>query len=261
MSDSQRVMIVTVGTSLFTSASWKPQGPLADIEGYELWASEADLLRSPAARARMCRATGNTVVTGSAVEAGIEKAIRNDSDAAAGQLEALLETEPVARYSAELATIVGMWKTLRPEQGQGITGFLTASYRELRLLCSSDENDRSYLAATQLKAQLATLNSGLGGIVQLSSRIAGSSVVEKAASFKAVIDALEEDSGVDFVISGGYKIYAAIVTRLLRGNWRVFYLHEEEAQLVTTDVFGQHIRLSSDNGVTLLLGGIAGGHE
>jgi len=254
------MMIVTVGTSLFTSASWKPEGPFSHIDGYSLWATEHDFLGAPAARARMCRATGGTTVAGSTVEAGIENAIRRDSNDAAKYLAPPLDASAASRYSAEIATIVSMWQALSADIVHGVADFLKASYKEIRLLCSSDEDDKSFVAAGQLKAQLATLGQGLGTIVRLENRIEGGSVIEKATSFKAVIDALDSDSAVDFVISGGYKIYAAIVTRLLRGDWRIFYLHEVDAQLVTTDVLAGNVRVSGRNR-TLLLGGIAGGHE
>lgn len=243
MSEPKRQLIVTVGTSLFTSASWEEgQEPFKSIPGYPKWV-EAKYLKSPGARARMLEWNGINALAGKDVEAAVFSAIQADPTGTAGAF-----VVPAAngdglvpgRYSAEMATILRIWEDERPKTGSvpGPGAFLAARYEVIRFLCSLEADDAARVAAEHLQAQIRKLSGEEVIGLETWARLSRSGLREKVKTLAEILgsEAAQGPVPVDLVISGGYKIYAAVATYLLQPGWRLYYLHEDAgSELVTQE--------------------------
>lgn len=236
MTERKRTMVVTVGTSMFTSASWKVEGLFASIRGYRSWVEADDNLRSPERRARLCSASGAAPYSGAFIRDEVLRCLRETGKEAAGAFEDRLSAQDAARYCAELATIIAMWSWHSADAHATFGDYLSNKYASIQLLAPADEGEEALVAAEQLKLQLERVVPGSLS-VRVLKRIEGRSVRDNARSFIDILDSLgKEPASADFVISGGFKIYAAIVTHALPAGCRVYYLHEASSgELVVTE--------------------------
>lgn len=232
-STARRLLLVTVGSSLFHSASWDPEGPLAAIRGYAEW-TRPPLLASPGSRKEMCsrRATGRDVA-----EALRELLAERAGDAAeraalAAQVAADGAGEPL-RYSAEVTTLLRLFQ--EEARGGPLDAFL-GRYAEARLLCSGDPHDDSHVAAVHLAEVLGRLAPSVRPRVEPVLDPGG--LREQLPALVRYLDRrVDREAKVDLVVSGGYKAYTAIAGWFLgvRPLWRSVYLHETGADLITEE--------------------------
>src|SRR4029077_12952098 len=227
-----KVMFVTVGTSLFHSASWETDSLTAEIREYREWTA-GNALCSPEARKRTRNAER--------IEAALEKGLcAGDYDLWTRRLpEDLLSGSPnmdtVMRYSAELATILKTWNLTSEFQTFG--DFLR-SYSTIHLL--ADPSFRlPFQAARHLAPALNTLARNVGPaqllpVYGFSSTDPGVLLGDhtglgRLARF--ILQDLKDALQVDLVVSGGYKLYGITFTSLLwwfpEKKVRLLYIHEE----------------------------------
>lgn len=214
-----RVLVITVGTSLFTSASWRPEGPFSLIEDYRSWC-EKNLLTSPAAR----RASSSR--TEAELEERLKARYGNDVHYFAWP------PGPPLRYSAEITTLL---RWMQKEGSRDLPPFLERTYQRIDLVCPSDEEDRARVAADHLHAVL-TSKLGLRH-VELRNVLTSRSIEEKVAHFQSYLTSLDGQPS-DLVVSGGYKVFAmyaalAVARAGDRRPWQIIYVHEESlAELI-----------------------------
>ncbi len=248
----RKVMFVTVGTSLFHSATWGP-GPevLQLAPGYGEWL-KPPALGSPEERRRADR-----------TRAGLLQHLAVDNvEEWAGRLAAeLLAGPPPAtpmRYSAEMATLVKMHQ----ESGEGDEpisfGDFLCGYESIHLLFERDHDpdgrpNDSRVAGEHL---VGYLNRAAGRAVASGLPISGLSSTDPArliggggAFRKGALERLAEELEavrrpgvelVDLVISGGYKLYGVALAHLAeesdrKPRFRLVYVHEMGEQLMTYD--------------------------
>jgi hypothetical protein len=251
-----KVMFITVGTSLFESVTWEPRGQLPQsVPYYEShWLRDQKKLRSPEARCGGARDRK--------VRSGLEAALDgiNGADWAAHLPEDLLRGEPnpttFLRYSAELTTVLKLYDL--EAEGGGSLGEWLKTYDAIRL--AYDEvgpKDFSKNLQAIAAAHLAQyLNKIVGQErVALTEPFPGLSstnaerVLGPGSGLDLVRQRLErelkepQDVEIDLVVSGGYKLYALVLGRMVRQegrpekppvrNVRAHYFYEEGSELVT----------------------------
>lgn len=236
-----KVMYVTVGTSLFHSASWEADDVKEHIRHYEEWISK-DPLRSPEARKRTLHAES--------IEAVLKKALCAGDHALWAQRLArdLRDGDPspdtLMRFSAELATIFKMRE--QASEFATLRDFL-GSYSRIHLVSDSGTgrsgSDLQFAAANHLTCYLNQL-SGNQGIAQvlpipfLSSTSPAELLGDRTGLgllAQHIASDLEHLSQIDLVISGGYKLYGIALSPLLRlpdVAARLLYIHEDGEHLI-----------------------------
>lgn len=209
----ERRLVVTVGTSLFSSASWRAEGRLALVRGYREW-TEEPFLENPARR----RTEGwRTVVE-------IEEQLR----AAPGDLadEFVWDPEVPKRYPGELTTILRLYE--KDGAGETVPEFLRRSYERVELVCPSGQRDSARVAAEHLAMVLENVLEHPG--VVLAEELSSSHLADKVEKFARYLENLP-DQGIDLLITGGYKSFALQAGMRASGRppgaWRLLYLHEE----------------------------------
>jgi hypothetical protein len=228
-----KVMFVTVGTSLFHSASWET---VPEIREYGEWKIDKTLC-SPEARKRTRNAER--------IEAALEKALcAGDYELWTQCLPAdLLAGSPhmdtVMRYSAELATILKTWNLTSdfPAFGE----FLR-SYSKIHLV--ADPTSRLPFHAAHHLAQALNALAGNGGparvmeVYGLSSTDPGVLLGDHTGLGllgRLLFQDWNEVRQMDLVVSGGYKLYGIYLTPLLPfpdKQVRLLYIHEEGDHLI-----------------------------
>lgn len=228
-------MIVTVGTSLFRSASWENSGCLLDIVGYDAWLSNS-CLANPELRAAYLPADAITGRTGESIISQLQASISAPNAAKWTQQVAIDFAHPL-RYSAEVATI------LRLAEAEGLASLDQAllsrflrRYEHLAFLTAGDRTDLGHRAAHHLAEQVAALagtGTVLPGLIRVETALRGSNLTERVRSLVTHLDGLG-GTEYDLVISGGYKVFAAICGQWLVGRprCRLVYLHEAEGTLI-----------------------------
>lgn len=253
-----KVMFVTVGTSLFHSASWEAsESVLRDVPFYDRWTENDSILREPEARKKL--------PAGDKIQQRLEYVLRTDNTGVwTGRLAAdLLRGEPdpvtVMRYSAELATILKLFEI----EGKSFPtlGAFLGSYAAIYLPCDSSaqgDANRVYVAAHHLAAYLNRLAEADGMLAQplavpgLSSHepeklLGARSGLGKLAS--SLLDAARAGDQLDVIVSGGYKLYGIYLYQRLAAEGlpvRLFYIHEDASRLVKIEITEQGI---SDIGI------------
>ena len=240
-----RVMVVTVGTSLFSSASWDPrterwpdtEGLPERIEGYDRWWRK--LRDRPDERL-------HEITTVEAFQSALTR--ENASEWAALLPEGLpgQTSGPTKRYSAELSTILALAAHQGETTGRSLSvrEFLR-SYDEVVVITDPAPSDgdefRSYVAATHLVAYLSAL-AGDGSPIRLQP-LAGlaSRDPERLGpglrKLQRFVDGLLLDDWcleLDLVLTGGYKLYGYLLSPLAFGREtvRMIYRHERAEDLV-----------------------------
>lgn len=215
-----RRLVITVGISLFHSASWKNEEPFANIQDYDRWLDHERLIDP-----RKRRAWAGRVATGAVIEERIRKLLSANPElpAAVQAFEgAFAGTEK--RYSAELSTLMAMRLKLDPRRS--FSAFVQA-YTSIVFLHGEEKADESNVAARHLATVLKTYAG-----VDVQQRGIGGSIGEQ---LKQLIEFLAKDTNApptDLVATGGYKAFAIIMGHSYfqhaSQGWRLFYLHESD---------------------------------
>jgi hypothetical protein len=243
-----QVMFVTMGTSLFHSASWDPAKAPADrlVAAYGASWLRPQLLKDP---------EGRLTSPGSAeIRASLHDRLQEGDPAAwASALpDDFLGGEPSSstflRYSAELATIL---KVADAEGGSaGCAGHLR-SYDAIELVFDDDGGRGKFpaLAASHLEAYLERLvGPGIARpcpVPGLSStdfhRLLNQPNAGLPRLGDKIVEAAKAGHRIDCVISGGYKLYGIYLApmALSRGSgMRLLYMHQEAESYLTLQIGG-----------------------
>ncbi|MCB9834049.1 MAG: hypothetical protein H6807_16430 [Planctomycetes bacterium] len=234
-------LIVTVGTSLFESASWS-KGLTTSIPAYEDWL-KPECLDDPTGRAK-----GPHAAT---IRKELLALLSNDADAI--ELTKLWadpkdNSAHPKRYSAEVCTMMRLAAAEEKTFGDWLR-----AYESIRFVAPRNDGNESRIAADFLKQVLQKTGARID-----SHLLVADDVTEAGADFHAHLRACQ--GATDVIVSGGYKIYATMAGRWLGscGNTvpcgpdrRVLYLHEgsehviiEQAQAVTNTARPTRVKLS-----------------
>ncbi len=259
-----RLMFVTMGTSLFHSASWDPRdGKLpCEIPFYEEWlkrrppgSAAAAPIESPEARLSILHGGSIRNALLAALHCGNGK---NWADFLPREPEGAGSAVlgPPMRFSAELATILKMHASEDGATPRSLAAFL-ASYLRIHVISDSDVSDLSMTAGAHL---VAYLNRLAGRECSEALTIAGLSSTDPArlltteyeqGALKKLAEAIgvairsrrDHPEAVDLVISGGYKLYGVALAHLAELNkdqllelnlppHRLLYIHERGNDLM-----------------------------
>lgn len=229
-------MFITVGTSLFSSASWEMRGRVKELVeektglDYEEEWLRGEALTSP--EKRLTSPSGAHTVT-----LLKDRLKAHNAEEWSGYLpQELLDGDPPAttamRYSAELATLVKM----AVEEGMTLRELLR-SYAAIRLVAEEEAEPwapAKHLAcylnriADRQKEELARVWAIPGLSSTDPERLLGSQDQGLPRLLMDVYRRCRESdvAQVDLVIAGGYKIYGAVLSQLLP------LLENEEPRLI-----------------------------
>ena len=235
-------MFVTMGTSLFHSATWEATPDLLEeIPAYRSWMKE-DLLRSPDDR--------KSSPEGAQVRSRLQALLRldNGKDWATRLPADLLAGRPdpatVMRFSAEMSTVLKLAE--REPRGESTLGTFLRDYDRILLICEATLPEKgrasTYVAAAHLAAYLNRVSGDERASVSPISVISSSEPDELLAESRdmglralaeRLASAAKKYRQLDLVISGGYKIYGIFLSPLLRSRQnRVLYIHEDGRRLM-----------------------------
>lgn len=209
--------MVTVGTSLFSSASWRCAGKLAKVKGYRLWTEE--LLDAPAQRRTEHADTASR----------IEKLLGEGEETTAEHFE--LSVDHPLRYSGELTTLIRAWQRWA-EGEEDFAAFLRRRYARVELLASSNESSPSRVCARHLQV---VLRDKLGHPrTALPQRLRSphlEELVEQLGGYLAELS--ERETAVDLLVTGGYKAFSLLAGRFVARpttgrSWQALYVHEDD---------------------------------
>lgn len=225
-----RRLVVTVGTSLFSSASWKAEGPLALIAGYRAW-TEEPLLANP----------GRRRTEGWKTAGQIEEQLKARPE---GFAEAFVwDPEEPKRYPGELTTVLRLYRK-EARAPETVAEFLRRSYARVELVCPTGRGDPARVAAENLEVVLGSVLRHPG--VSLAEVLTSPHLADKVKHFATYLHSLPDD-GIDLLITGGYKAFALQAGLSASGRppgaWRLLYLHEEHmSDLVEATVETEGLR-------------------
>jgi hypothetical protein len=259
-----KLMFVTMGTSLFHSASWEPRDgklPCA-IPFYEEWLrgrSPGDMEPAPVESPDARLSSPHSGSIRNALQAALQGANGRtwaDFLPFGPAAESRVGPAPPMRFSAELATILKMHAVADEATPTNLVDFL-ASYSRIYVVSDSDASDLSMAAGAHLVAYLNHLAgrmcsepltvAGLSSTDSrrlLGTRDAKGALQKLAEAIGAAIQGhLERPEAVDLVISGGYKLYGVALARLAelkepdlrrlnKPLHRLFYIHERGNDLM-----------------------------
>lgn len=242
----EKLLVVTVGTSLFHSASWDEENPVfcqelgkSEAKKYKTeWANPGDNrnlggLHSPKLRMR----------NGGALEDRFKEKLKATEKNVARWAEWValpVEAGALMRYSAEIATILSLAKSESLAAGQTIEEFL-AGYAGIYFFYDDDENSLAHIAAKHNMTYLQKMIGATPGKIR-SKEIAEFSaetphkLAQGLRAYRELMTRLRDNNPnamVDIVISGGYKVYGLIGYGFLsQDRFRIIYLHEEMPEVV-----------------------------
>lgn len=239
----KKVLFVTVGTSLFHSASWEPEALERDVPEYFQWTRDEEVLSEPEARKRTPAATR--------IQSRLEFVLRSDNAGEWAQRLArdLTDGEPdpatAMRYSAELATLLKLFEA-EGSRGESLADFL-GSYERIYLPCDSSGQGPARLAYVAAHHLASYLNRLAGNpllaeplpVPGLSSTTPDVLLGENSGLGRLshlILNNVDGADRQDFVISGGYKLYGIYLRPLLDREdreVRLFYIHEDGQRLLT----------------------------
>jgi hypothetical protein len=223
-----RRLVITVGVSLFTSASWRSEGPFEKLGDYRRWVE--DLKAEPERRRGSNGGTRDALVG----------ALRGNE---AGLAEWFFwpPDEPL-RYSAELATL---WLWMGHEGFRDLVGFVEDRYDQVDLVGPSDAADEARVAGLHL---LAVLEDPVGlAQVEFRDVLTSRSVERRVEHFSDYLGGLPATDSVDLLVSGGYKAFAMMASTFAaspqrKATWRVIYVHEaSEKELIVQGQKGEKL--------------------
>lgn len=226
-----KLMILTVGTSLFHSASWDENnvnflnelGSSAD-DYKRVWVDRGPNkngpLYSPDDRKSKCPELVRTLKG---------KLESNNASVWKDYVADYTPSTPEMRYSAELATMLSYFKQEYLDWHKELENY------EITLVCDSNENNESNIAACHLKYQLLKLLSVTDERVRVENiRYFSNTEPRYLAEGLRLYQQFTKDqldSGkykkLDIVVSGGFKIYGLISYGFLFSDRvKIIYQHE-----------------------------------
>lgn len=220
---SRRILVLTVGTSLLTSASWRPEGPFERLPGYGTWVREH--LDSPSRR-RADRSTG------SRLERLLREGEPDNTPSRFAEAFCLPYSGSALRYSAEVSTLI-LWML---QQGDyDLAKFVRRKYSRIELVAPVETKDPANLAAKHLASIFEFHKIG-----QIAMRpvLTGPTLRDKVEQFKKYLLNFDPaNQPVDLIVSGGYKIFAmysgAFISRpQAPEGWRLIFLHEQSSDVI-----------------------------
>lgn len=243
--NKNKLMIVTVGTSLFHSACWDETNndlgtKLDEFDNYLQMSSDKIFLNSPDERKIRFPSITNFFLT--------ELKFNNANDWA-NFVKVYSGTIPLMRYSAEISTIINFVK--QQENDRHIPWKEILSEYEIVFLHDNHEDNLSYVAAYHNSAYLKTilnlpqLDSNPYSIENLSSKNPGDLIkaIPKLHEFINLQLTEANESGshvydeVVMIISGGYKIYGLVGWGFLtHPRFSIAYQHEEANKILIQNI-------------------------
>lgn len=257
-----RFLLVTVGTSLFTSASWAPERLSGfGLQRYEEWTKGEKLIdpkardRDPRVRPLMERAVLESVQPGTdeldpvwvdALPDELQRGEPNKTDA--------------MRYSAELATLIHLAERRKETLRELLAGYDRIALPIEGIRATGDqERDKSAIAGIHLKHYLERILGGGEGdagerielwrIEELTSTEPADLTAALERLAERTVEQCRSVDAFDLVVTGGYKIYGFYLAPLVLtagGGPRpvdgaLHYVHERGAALVSLE--GETIRV------------------
>lgn len=238
----ERIMLVTVGTSLFQSASWKfndwMRGKIPQYE--KKWKSAGTTenrgpLISPEQRLR----NGGIII-----DQLTDLLAREGPAKWAKHFETGIKRDQLMRYSAELSTLFELGLDFDNDFKKGLLTFKN----NLWLIADPQSDDglpnKQFIAALHLKAYLNTLAPQLGADileVQGISSTAPATLLDKHArsgllrlrdEVKKRLDQLPEGSELYIAASAGYKVYGVLLGPFLYSSKVIIVYRHEEGNLL-----------------------------
>lgn len=224
----ERILVVTVGKSLFSSATWRAENHF-DFRGYRRWCEELDAkgkpfwLQNPERRAKddaTCQKIGNIV--------------KDKAPSELSRLVTITDSDEPRRYCAELTTLLAMYRA-PGHHTESFQSFLSG-YGAVDLVCPTDERDEAHIAARQLEQILLAQGAKNASGSLLKKILRSEAPRHRVKQWGEYLDALTKDkNNIDLVVTGGYKGFA-----LLAGDawartgselgWRVIYLHQDKEE-------------------------------
>ncbi len=218
-----RTLVVTVGKSLFSSASWRREKPF-DFRDYGKWFDEVDdkdksFLSSPERRAKddeTCRK--------------IHKILTSHDPTELSRLVAIGSSEDARRYCAELTTLLVMYRA-PGHFAESFREFLNR-YEAVALVCPADEEDQAHLAARHLEQILLAHGASNPSGSLLKAVLRAKTSRHRVQQWGEYLDTLAERNNIDLVVTGGYKGFALLAGDIWaragsERGWRVIYLHQD----------------------------------
>lgn len=225
---AERRLVITVGTSVFSSASWRAEGRLA-VGGskYRDW-MEPQYLDSPGLRRTRGWETAQW----------IEERLLEDAHV----FDDLFVWEPdrPRRYAAELNTLLRLFER-EPGDAATVAEFTRRSFEAIELICPSSRRDPARAAAEHLKHVFSQVLEH--PCCRLRPVLRGEYLRDKVEQFATYLRELPAGP-VDLLVTGGYKAFALLGGLMALGHpggeWRLLYLHEDQqGQLVIADLDAQ----------------------
>jgi hypothetical protein len=216
-----RTLLVTVGTSLFSSASWSWEGDLKSVPGYRGWL-EKKFLEDPAKRRREGYWTAEKL-EGLLTERGTGVTAEHFAT----------DFDRPLRYSGELTTLLRCYRSPLSRRGESFSEFLQRSYTEIQLLASISASNAANVAARHLQV---ILRDKLGHPnVSMPETLRSRHLHDLVGFLRDHLEDLTRSGAeVDLLVTGGYKAYSLlagkfVATQPRTRHWRAFYIHEEES--------------------------------
>ena len=238
---NNKLMIVTVGTSLFHSACWDETNPdlakkFDEYESYEQMCGDKNMLNSPDDRKINFPNLTDFFKT---------KLKFNDAADWAKLVKVYSEIDPLMRYSAEILTIINFVKQQDNEEQKPWREILKEY--EIVFLHDHHEDNLSFIAAYHNSEYLKTI----AGLPELDSKpfpVKDLSSKNPSDLIKAIpklhefidLQLTEADElgnyiydEVVMIISGGYKIYGLVGWGFLtHPRFSIAYQHEEANKIL-----------------------------
>ena len=228
-----KVMYVTMGTSLFHSATWDADETLRrESFPYTNWLTD-EAKKSP--ERRMGSESSERIRRGLKQSLNLKNAADWAKRLPKNLLTGNLPVTTPMRYCAELSTLL---KLAEATEGLGDLQELLNSYQEIRLIYDRNFSDSEgfnlpAIAAEHLAAYLHAIAGrsvaqpvSEDGISSRDPRV----LLEALGTFRSGLQS--EQRSVDLVISGGYKIYGMLLAPLAGERLRLLYIHESSEELV-----------------------------
>lgn len=234
------LMIITVGTSLFHSASWDERNTgFLDRLG-----SQADNYKDNWANARIKGDIGNLYkpddrkIECPELVLKFKELLTADNAKEYAQYAADYQEGDEMRYSAELATILAYARQMNPGNWKQYL-----SDYEIVFVIDEDENNPSHIAAVHNAACLAKI-AGLDDKKISAQKISYLSSIEPDKLKSALLDfqkyihdekeanqKTKKYQTIDLIVSGGYKIYGFVSFREISADTQLIYMHEAASKI------------------------------
>jgi hypothetical protein len=243
-------MFVTVGTSLFHSATWEwVEGMRVEVAPYEGWTKDDELLKNPERRKSSREAA--CIMEGLKKRLDLENARTWASRLPKSLLAGEPEPDTVMRYSAELATILKLAE--KENRGDERLGDFLRSYEAIHFVCDPKRYDEKRSLTQVAAVHLARYVNEIAKekkaeecpIPGLSSHRKDDLLADSnTRGLRLLAETLRQASAVhqhvDILLSGGYKIYGIFLAPLFQDSrFRMAYIHEEGERLLTLQGTGK----------------------